>query len=280
MMKRIITLQDITCVGKCALTVALPVISAMGIEACPLPTALLSNHTAFDSFKIFDLHDKMQEIIPELKNQGFKFDGIYSAYLGSKEQVDTVCDFIDKFKEENTLVLVDPVMGDNGKLYAGFDDDFPKEMQKLCKKADIIVPNVTEASFLLNKGGKLLYPDANWLMLQMERLCELGPKVCVLTGVELNGKVGAAIYDKTTGEFYCYLKEKIDRTFHGTGDLFASTLFSALVKGYSNKVALKLAVEFTYSAMQATVNNADACWYGVDFESVLPKLISMQNEIT
>lgn len=279
MMKRIITLQDITCVGKCALTVALPVISAFGIEACPLPTALLSNHTAFDSFKFFDLHQNMQEIIPELKNQGFKFDGIYSAYLGSKEQVDTVCDFIDKFKEENTLVLVDPVMGDNGKLYAGFDNDFPKEMQKLCKKADIIVPNVTEASFLLNKS-KLYYSDANWLKLQMERLCELGPKICVITGVELNGKVGSALYDKTTGEFYCYLKDKIDRTFHGTGDLFASTLFSALVKGYNNKTALKLAVEFTYSAMQATVNNKDACWYGVDFESVLPKLISMQNEIT
>lgn len=278
-MKRIITLQDITCVGKCALTVALPVISALGIEACPLPTALLSNHTAFESFKIFDLHDKMQEIIPELKKQGFSFDGIYSAYLGSKEQIDTVCAFIDEFKQKNSLVLVDPVMGDNGKLYAGFDADFPKEMQKLCKKADIIVPNVTEASFLLQKS-KLRYPDANWLKLQMERLCDLGPKICVITGVELNEKVGAAIYDKTTGEFYCYLKEKIDRTFHGTGDLFASTLFSALINGFSNKKALKLAVDFTYEAMKATVANKDASWYGVDFESVLPTLISMQNEIT
>lgn len=276
MMKRIITLQDITCVGKCALTVALPVISTFGIEACPLPTALLSNHTAFESFKFFDLHDKMQEIIPELKKQGFNFDGIYSAYLGSKEQIDTVCAFIDEFKQENSLVLVDPVMGDNGKLYAGFDADFPKEMQKLCKKADIIVPNVTEASFLLNKS-KLYYSDANWLMLQMQRLCELGPKICVITGVELKGKVGAAIYDKTTGEFYCYLKEKIDRTFHGTGDLFASTLFSALIKGFSNKKALKLAVDFTYEAMKATVANIDASWYGVDFETVLPKLISLQN---
>lgn len=279
MMKRIITLQDITCVGKCALTVALPVISAFGIEACPLPTALLSNHTAFESFKFFDLHDKMQEIIPHLKQQGFNFNGIYSAYLGSKEQIDTVCDFIDQFKQENTLVLVDPVMGDNGKLYAGFDNEFPKEMLKLCKKADIIVPNVTEASFLLQKS-KLRYIDANWLKLQMERLCDLGPKICVLTGVELNGKIGSAIYDKTTDEFYCYLREKIDRTFHGTGDLFASTLFSALIKGFSNKQALKIAVDFTHSAMMATVNNKDANWYGVDFETVLPKLISMQNEIT
>ncbi|MBE7091883.1 MAG: pyridoxamine kinase [Clostridiales bacterium] len=279
-MKRIITLQDITCVGKCALTVALPVISSFGIEACPLPTALLSTHTAFKSFKIFDLHNNMQEIIPELKNQGFSFDGIYSAYLGSKEQIQTVCDFIDDFKTDNTLVLVDPVMGDNGKLYSGFDIEFPKEMQKLCKKADIIVPNVTEASFLLNKGGKLFYSNLDGLMLQMQRLCDLGPKICVLTGVELNKKVGSAIYDKTTGEFYCYLKEKIDRTFHGTGDLFASVLFSALIKGFSNKKALQIAVEFTYRAMKATVENKDASWYGVDFETVLPQLISLSTEIT
>lgn len=280
MMKRIITLQDITCVGKCALTVALPVISAMGIEACPLPTALLSNHTAFESFKVFDLHKNMQEIIPELKHQGFNFDGIYSAYLGSKDQIDTVCDFIDEFKDKNTLVLVDPVMGDNGKLYSGFDSDFPEKMKELCKKADIIVPNVTEASFLLGKSGSLFYTSHNGLMLHMERLCNLGPKIAVLTGVEINGKVGSAIYDKTTGEFYCLLKEKIDRTFHGTGDLFASVLFSALIKGYTNKQALKLAVEFTYSAMKTTVNNKDAAWYGVDFETVLPELILKQNEIT
>ena len=114
----------------------------------------------------------------------------------------------------------------------------------------------------------------------MQRLCDLGPKICVLTGVELNGKVGGAIYDKTTGEFYCYLKEKIDRTFHGTGDLFASTLFSALLKGYSDKKALKLAVEFTYSAMEATVKNKNAAWYGVDFETVLPLLFDMQKEST
>ncbi len=279
-MKRIITLQDITCVGKCALTVALPVISAMGIEACPLPTALLSNHTAFKSFKVFDLHKNMQEIIPELKHQGFNFDGIYSAYLGSKEQIDTVCDFIDDMKNDNTLVLVDPVMGDNGKLYSGFDSDFPKKMKQLCKKADIIVPNVTEASFLLGKNGNLFYTSHNGLMLHMERLCALGPKICVLTGVEIDGKHGSAIYDKTTGDFYCLLKKKIDRTFHGTGDLFASVLFSALIKGFDNKKALKLAVEFTYSAMEATVNNKDASWYGVDFETVLPDLILMQKEIT
>ncbi len=278
-MKRIITLQDISCVGKCALSVALPVISLMGIEACPLPTALLSNHTAFDSFKFFDLHKEMEEIIPEFKKQGFTFDGIYSAYLGSKEQVDTVCAFIDDFKKEGSLILVDPVMADNGKLYSGFDESFPMEMKRLCEKADIIVPNVTEASFLLGKKGKLYYSCPQDLMPYMQRLCDLGPKITVLTGVEIGDKSGSAIYDKTTGEFYCLLLKKIDRTFHGTGDLFASVLFSCLIKGYDNKKSLKIAIEFTYRAMEATVNNKDAAWYGVDFETVLPKLLALTKEI-
>lgn len=279
-MKRIITLQDISCVGKCALSVALPVISAMGIEACPLPTALLSNHTAFESFKFFDLHRKMEEIIPELKKQGFTFDGIYSAYLGSKEQVDTVCDFIDEFKNKDTIVLVDPVMADNGKLYSGFDKSFPEHMKKLCKKAHIIVPNITEASFLLDKGGRLEFNGIEDLKDLMKRLCDLGPETSVLTGIEADNKLGAAIYNSKTNAFDIYLKDKIHKTFHGTGDLFASVLFSCLIKGAKEKQALKAAVEFTYSAMEATIKNKNAAWYGVDFETVLPRLFSLTKEFS
>lgn len=277
-MKRIITLQDISCVGKCALTVALPIISLMGIEACPLPTALLSNHTAFESFKFFDLHKEMEEIIPELKKQGFNFDGIYSAYLGSKEQVDTVCSFIDEFKNENTLVLVDPVMADNGKLYPGFDKSFPEEMKKLCKKAHIIVPNITEAAFLLGKNGKLEFNKIEDLKEPMQMLCDIGPEICVLTGVESDNKLGGVVYNKKTDEFYYLLKDKIHKTFHGTGDLFASVLFSCLINGLHEKKALKVAVEFTYSAMEATMRNKDAAWYGVDFETVMPQLLELTKE--
>ncbi len=277
MMKRILTFQDISCVGKCSLTVALPIISAMGIEACPVPTALLSNHTAFDSFSFFDLTNEMKNIKAQFKKQDFKFDGIYSAYLGSKEQVDIVSEFIDDF---NTLTLVDPVMGDHGRLYSGFDKDFPKTMKKLCKKADIIVPNTTEASFLLGYDSVIPYSDDVQLKDCMKRLCDIGPEICVITGVEKNNKLGAAIYNKTTDEFDIYLKDKIQKTFHGTGDIFASVLFSSLIKDLPIKKALKNAVEFTYLCMEATIKNSEASWYGVDFETVLPHLLNLSDDFT
>ncbi len=276
-MKRILTLQDISCVGKCSLTVALPIISTMGIEACPVPTAMLSNHTAFDSFSFFDLSEEMKNVKEQFKKQDFKFDGIYSAYLGSKEQVDIVSGFIDDF---NSLTLVDPVMGDHGKLYSGFDKDFPKTMKRLCKKADIIVPNTTEAGFLLGYDTIIPYSTENELKEHMKHLCDLGPETVVITGVEMHNKLGAAIYNKSVDEFDIYLKDKISRTFHGTGDIFASVLFSSLIKDMPIKKALTNAVDFTYHCMEATVNNPDASWYGVDFESVLPRLFELSNDFT
>ncbi len=271
-MKRIVTLQDISCVGKCSLAVALPIISSMGIETCPIPTALLSNHTAFNSFCFYDLTEQMQGILDEFKKQKFTFDGIYSAYLGSKEQVNVVCNFIDNFKSTNTLTLIDPVMGDHGKLYSGFDKSFPDAMKNLCAKADIIVPNVTEAGFLLGKDGALTYTSIQDIKEYAHSLCALGPKICVITGVEENNKLGAVIYNSETDEFDFYLRDKIQRTFHGTGDVFASVLFSCLIKGRSIKESLKSAVDFTYLSMEATVKNPDSNWYGVDFETVLPAL--------
>ncbi len=275
-MKRIVTMQDISCVGKCALTVALPIISSFGIEACPLPTALLSNHTAFDSFKFFDLTKQMEEVIEEFKKQDFSFDGIYSAYLGSEAQVDIVSGFIDSFKKEGTLTLVDPVMGDHGRLYSGFDKTFPSVMKRLCSKADIIVPNVTEAGFLLGMSTALSYSTVEELKTAMKKLCELGPEICVITGVEINDRLGAAIYNSRTDEFDCCLHTKIQRTFHGTGDIFASVLFSCLIKEMPLKNALNTAVELTCNAMEATLKNEKANWYGVDFEAVLPTLLSLK----
>ncbi len=275
-MKRIITMQDISCVGKCALTVALPIISSFGIEACPLPTALLSNHTAFDSFKFFDLTKQMEIIIEEFKKQDFTFDGIYSAYLGSASQVDIVSGFIDSFKKEGTVTLVDPVMGDHGKLYSGFDKSFPTAMKKLCSRADIIVPNVTEAGFLLDMDTALPYSSFEDLKCAMKKLCALGPEICVITGVEADNKLGAAIYNSNTDEFDFCLRSKIQKTFHGTGDIFASVLFSCLIKELPLKAALRSAVDFTCNAMEATLKNKNANWYGVDFEAVLSTLNTLK----
>ena len=145
-MKRIVTIQDISCVGKCSLTVALPIISAMGIETAVIPTAVLSTHTAFKNFTYRDLTGDLPKIAKHWKQEKFNFDGIYTGYLGSIEQIDILKEFFKQFKTPNNFIFIDPVMADNGKLYAGFDEKFVREMKELCKMADIIVPNLTEAS--------------------------------------------------------------------------------------------------------------------------------------
>ncbi len=266
-MKRIITMQDISCVGKCALTVAIPIISSYGIEVCPLPTALLSNHTAFKEFEYFDLSEQVKKIIDSFIRQDFSFDGIYTGYLGSAAQVELAHTLIDEFKKEGTAVLIDPVMGDNGKLYSGIDDTFPEKMKELVKKADIIVPNLTEAGFLLGLNRSLnesdSIPDA------LKELSALGPDTVILTGYSEGNKTGAICYQKKSDEYFISLTRRIDRLFHGTGDIFASVLFAQIINGHSVNDALNKAVEFTYSAMKKTVENDSARWYGVDFESIL-----------
>ena len=158
-MKRIVTIQDISCVGKCSLTVALPIISAMGIETAVIPTAVLSTHTAFKNFTYRDLTGDLPKIAKHWKQEEFNFDGIYTGYLGSIEQIDILKEFFKQFKTPDNFIFIDPVMADNGKLYAGFDANFVKEMKKLCKMADIIVPNLTEASYMLEKEYKEIYSE-------------------------------------------------------------------------------------------------------------------------
>ena len=157
-MKRVLTIQDISCVGKCSLTVALPIISAFGIETAILPTAVLSTHTMFKNFTFKDLTDELEKISDHWKKEQIGFDAIYTGYLGSFEQIDLVCEIVNILRDENTLVIVDPVMADNGKLYPGFTEEFAKEMAKLCSKADIILPNMTEASFMLG----IPYPGTDY----------------------------------------------------------------------------------------------------------------------
>ena len=184
-MKRIVTIQDISCVGKCSLTVALPIISAMGIETVVIPTAVLSTHTAFKNFTYRDLTGDLPKIAKHWKQEKFDFDGIYTGYLGSTEQIDMLKEFFKQFKTSNNFVFIDPVMADNGKLYAGFDEKFVREMKELCKMADIIVPNLTEASYILEKEYKENYSEQEIKDMLIE-LSILGPKYVVLTGVSFN----------------------------------------------------------------------------------------------
>lgn len=284
-MKRVLTVQDISCVGKCSLTAAIPVISAMGIEVCPLPTTILSNHTAFSSFSFFDLTDKIPEILNEWKKQGFHFDAIYTGYLGSIKQIDLVHKILDEFAQNDTLVVIDPCMADNGKLYTGFSQDFVKQMAKLCGRANVILPNMTEACLLVNQN----YDDFEHTKMNiqnlMAKLVSLGTKQAVLKGVEFSKeKIGVAYCSQklfnnnfSTNEnnmedMNIYFHHRYDENFHGTGDVFASAVTGALVLKKDIKDAVKIACDFVQESIECTLLNPNYNWYGVDFESALRNL--------
>ena len=274
-MKRVVTIQDISCIGKCSLTVALPILSAAGVETAVIPTALLSTHTAFNRFEFFDLTDKIEPIANHFYEEGFGFDAIYTGYLGSFEQLKTVSDFIDRFKSKGTLVVIDPVMGDNGKLYSGFDRGFAHSMANLCKKADIIIPNLTESAFLLGMDEVPQSPDFDTVKSMLKKLTELGPKIALMTGVSnQEGQLGAMGYNSETDTFFGSFCEHIQATFHGTGDIFASAFVGATLGGATLDSATETAVEFTSRSIKATLNDKDGRWYGVNFESALPWFIN------
>ena len=229
-MKRVLTVQDISCLGKCSLTIALPVISALGVETVILPTAVLSTHTMFKNFTCKDLSDQLGPITDHWKSEEVRFDAIYTGYLGTIEQIEQIKSIFRKFKDDGTLIFVDPVMADNGKLYPAFDMDYAKENAKLCGEADIIVPNITEASFMTGIEYKEEY-DIGYVKELLAGLVDLGAGISVLTGVSLEkGKTGVMGYDRSTGEYFSYQNRRIDASYHGTGDLFSSAAIGAAVQ--------------------------------------------------
>ena len=278
--KRIAAIHDISGVGKCSLTVALPVISATGVECCALPTTLLSTHTGgFKNIYIEDLSKSILPIAKHWKSEGFEFDAIYSGYLGSMEQVDLVSTTIDILKTNNTLVVIDPVMGDNGRLYQTFSPEFPFKMKELCKNADIITPNVTEACLMLAEEYKAPPYTKEYiesLLLKLSKICN---GTVVLTGCCLNEKEqGAAAYSKNEDKIGFFSCPKIPGMYHGTGDIFASVFVSFMVLGKGMEKSLKAAVEFTCRAIENSQKNRPELWYGVNFEGVLPYLFKMLEE--
>lgn len=274
-MERILTIQDVSCVGKCSLTVALPIISAFGVETSILPTAVLSTHTAFNGFTFRDLTSDIEPIYNHWLKEGFTFKSIYTGYLGSLKQISLIGDIFDKFKTEDNFILVDPVMADNGNLYTGFDQNFADNMAKLCAKADVIVPNLTEASFMLHEPYVADGYNEEYIKNLLIKLTDLGCKIAVLTGVSFkDGELGVYGYDKTTGEFFSYFRERIAKSFHGTGDVFASSLCGAMTTGNNLLQSLKIAVDYTVESINLTVKNPDHNWYGVEFEKAIPYLVN------
>ena len=274
-MKRAVTIQDISCFGKCSLTVALPIISAMGVECAIVPTAVLSTHTGgFKGFTFRDLSEDIPKIEAHWKSEKLAFDGVYTGYLGSPEQADMIGHFIDTFSPP--LVFVDPAMADNGKLYAGFTHDIVDAMAKLCSRADMIVPNITEATLML--GEEFRRPgeyDEEYIRGLLKKLTDMGAKQATLTGVIYDGKhQGAVSFNSLTGEYNEYFSDNLPRSYHGTGDVFSSVMFGALMREKNVAESLKIAVEYTVDCMKHTDGDENH-WYGVKFEECISDLTNM-----
>ena len=271
--KRILTIQDISCLGQCSLTVALPIISACSHETCILPSAVLSTHTGgFSGYTVNDLSGDFPSIKEHWLKEGISFDAIYTGYLGSTQQIEYVSDIFDTLKRKDAKIIVDPAMADNGKLYWGFDDEYVKGMVYLCSKADIILPNVTEACFLTGVEYKESY-DKTYVDLLISKLSEICKGTIIITGVCYDDKeINVVIADN--GEQTPYVHRRISKSFHGTGDIFSSAFVGAYMQGKSMFDAVQIASDYTVECIENTVDD-ESHWYGTKFETALPSLIRM-----
>lgn len=269
---RILTIQDISCAGQCSLTVALPILSACGAETCVLPTAVLSTHTGgLGKPHIRGLTDDMPQIAAHWKQAGINFDAIYSGYLGSMAQMDHVSDILNTLAAPGCVTVIDPAMADHGRLYAGFDHAFVEAMKGFCAKADYLLPNLTEACLLTGTEYKTKY-DADWINSLLEKLSGLGCKNIILTGVSFQeNTTGVMVWEKGSSA-YCR-HERLSRSCHGTGDIFAAAFTGALVRGKTAVEAAEIAAQYVLSCMKLTLAE-NTRPYGVMFEPLLGELMA------
>lgn len=277
--KKVMTLQDISCVGQCSLTVALPIISACGVETVILPSAVLSTHTGgFTGYTFRDLTDDIPDIMNHWVSENIKFDCIYTGYLGSVTQVGFVSDLKEKTLKDGGLLIVDPAMADNGKLYYGFDEMFVVNMADLCARADIILPNITEACYMTGVEMQLESQTEDYVKELLHSLKEIGAKKVVLKGISYEpDKLGVAVYDSATEDIQYYFTEKIPQSSHGTGDCYAAAFTGSLMQGKDIIEAAAIAADFVVESIKHTIGD-ESHWYGVKFERALPTLVSKLNK--
>jgi len=271
--KRILTIQDISCVGQCSLTVALPILSACGVETAIIPSAVLSTHTAgFSGFTFRDLTDDIPAIQKHWQKENITFDAIYTGYLGSTKQIDYVKDILNTMGNKDCKGIVDPAMADNGKLYPLFDQAYVEAMKGLCADADILLPNITEACYLADVEYKEVY-DETYIQHLLNELSKLNPNTIVLTGVSYKPETtGVIVYENKTIQYYEH--KKMEKGCHGTGDVYASTFVGALMRGHSAFESARIAADYTVKCIENTQGDPTH-WYGVKFETAIPNLIEM-----
>lgn len=266
--KRLVTIQDLSCFGKCSITAALPVVSALGTEAVVLPTAVLSTHTGeFLNYTFHPLENEFDRISAHWASLGIEFDAIYVGYIGSVTLINAVSRFIDRFKKENTVVFIDPAMADNGKFYSGLGKDYAKALSTLCTKADIISPNITEAMILsgLNPEDYKNVTDIKEIFQNLSAVCDN----VIITGVHKKDTISTVAYQKSTTSFTEAEKPIYDGVFYGAGDLFASAFIGMYVNGAPLSDAVTNASAFVNDCIIKTLDEREKYWYGLKFEQSL-----------
>lgn len=274
--KRVLTIQDISCFGQCSLTVALPILSACGVETVILPSAVLSTHTGgFSGFTFRDLTDDIPKIAAHWKKEGIDFDAIYTGYLGSERQIDMVTDIFKTLSRKDCTRIVDPAMADNGKLYYGFDESYAAAMTRLCREADIVLPNLTEACFMTGFEYRENYDEA-FVHEVLDALAANGMKNVVLTGIGYDEDTTGVII-KIGDEVKHYTHRRFKQGRHGTGDIFASAFSGALLRGKSEYEAARVAADYTLRCIENSFGD-ESHNYGAKFETAIPYLIELLNE--
>ncbi len=272
--KRIAAVHDLSGFGRVSLTVVIPVLSSMGFQVCPLPTAVLSSHTQYPQFSILDLTDEMPRMIAEWKKLDVQFDAFYTGYLGSPRQVQIVSDFIYDFRQPDDLVVVDPVLGDNGRLYTNFDESMIREMRHLAAKADVITPNLTELFYLMDKPYKADNTDEE-LKTYLRFLSDAGPQVVIITSVPVHGeshKTSVYAYNRVGDRYWKITCPYLPAHYPGTGDTFTSVITGALLQGDSLPIALDRATQFILQGIRATFGYEYDNREGILLEKVLHNL--------
>ena len=275
--KRVLTVQDISCVGQCSMTVALPILSACGVETCILPTAVLSSHTGgFQGVRMRDLSQDIPGILDHWRREGITFDWIYTGYLGSTAGIRAVLEGLDGLLSPGGKLIVDPAMADHGKLYKGLDESYAAAMETLCRRGDIVIPNITEACMLTGREYRTDHDNA-WVDALLASLRQKGMRNIVLTGITGGAEeTGVAVF--SAGERWDYLHKKTPKSFHGTGDIFAAAFSGACAQEKDIREAARIAADFTALAITNTYAQP-AHWYGVKFETALPQLMRMLGSI-
>ena len=272
--KKIAAVHDLCGIGRLSLTVVIPILSSMGFQVCPLPTAVLSNHTQYPDFSFLDLTDEMPKIIAEWKRLGMRFDAIYTGYLGSSRQIRIVSDFIDNFRQPDGLVVVDPVLGDNGRLYTNFEVKMVEEMRHLVAKADVITPNLTEVFYLLDRPYETAHADEE-VKEYLRLLSDKGPQVVVITSVPVSGdshKTSVYAYNRQGDRYWKITCPYLPAHYPGTGDTFTSVITGALMQGDSLPIALDRATQFILQGIRATFGYEYDNREGILLEKVLHNL--------